>query len=499
MNQYVILNANDNVAVALQDLTAGTVISDLETPVTLQEDVKRGHKFTLQALSKNADVIKYGYPIGHVTEDVVAGQWVHTHNLATNLKDQLAYDYQPMTIPNHYQKEPERYFMGYKRDNGKVGIRNNLYIIPTVGCINPLLDIFVQQFKALHPDNGSFDNIIVLKHPYGCSQLGDDFEMTRRILVDAALQPNAGGVLVFGLGCENNQMDGMKAAIEAYEPINPDRMKFIISQEVKDELGDALDLLEELNEAAKDDHRVKCPLSDLKIGLKCGGSDGLSGVTANPLLGRLSDYIVAQGGSTVLTEVPEMFGAEQILMSRAKDQPTFEKIVELINEFKAYFESYHQPIYENPSPGNKEGGISTLEDKSLGCTQKSGTSPVCDVLQYGDKLKTNGLSLLQAPGNDLVSSSALASADCQMVLFTTGRGTPFATYVPTVKVASNSYIADKKPRWIDFDAGQLMNKSMDDLADQFIDFIIETASGRPTNNEQFGIHGIAIFKNGVTE
>lgn len=499
MNAYIILNALDNVAVALQDIMTGTEFEIHNQIVKVTSDIKRGHKFAIMPIGLNQDVIKYGFPIGHATAAIQTGEWVHVHNLATNLNSKLDYQYEPRSIQNHYQAGDQRTFMGYRRSTGKIGIRNNLYIIPTVGCINPLLDIVVQQFKALHPDNGSFDDVILLKHPYGCSQLGDDFEMTRRILVDAATQPNAGGVLVFGLGCENNQMAGMKAAIEAYQPIDEQRMKFLVSQEVKDELGDALDYMEELNEAAKDDQRVECPLSELKVGLKCGGSDGLSGVTANPLLGRLSDFVVAQGGSTVLTEVPEMFGAESLLMSRAKDEATFDKTVALINNFKDYFESYHQPIYENPSPGNKEGGISTLEDKSLGCTQKSGTSAVCDVLNYGDKIKHSGLTMLQAPGNDLVSSSALASADCQMVLFTTGRGTPFATYVPTVKVASNSYIADKKQRWIDFDAGQLMTKSMDELADEFIQFIIDTASGRKTNNEKYGIHGIAIFKNGVTE
>lgn len=500
MNQFIILNPNDTVAVALQDIPVGTALKTPQGIVTTREEVKRGHKIALRAFAAGDDVVKYGFPIGHATEAIAAGSWVHTHNLKTNLSGELSYTYQPQKLGNNYAgKKDSRTFMGYKRPNGKVGIRNDLYIIPTVGCINPLLDIVVQQFKALHPDNGSFDNVILLKHPYGCSQLGDDFEQTRKILVDAALQPNAGGVLIFGLGCENNQMDGMEKAIDAQGGIDPKRMKFLISQEVDDELGLALDYLEELNDAAADDIRTPQPLSELKIGLKCGGSDGLSGVTANPLLGQLSDFVTAQGGSTVLSEVPEMFGAETILMSRAKDEATFQKIVALINNFKGYFESFHQPIYENPSPGNKEGGISTLEDKSLGCTQKSGHSPVNDVLQYGEKIRQSGLTLLQSPGNDLVSSSAEASADCQMVLFTTGRGTPFATYVPTVKVASNSYIANKKPRWIDFDAGQLLEKSMSDLADEFIQYIIDVASGEKTNNEKYGIHGLAIFKTGVTE
>lgn len=500
MNQFIILNPQDKVAVALQDIPEKTVLETPHGQVTTLEKIERGHKIALESIKSGEDVIKYGFPIGHATQDIKQGALVHTHNLATNLSGELKYAYQPQTLTNIYAgKADKRTFMGYKRSNGKVGIRNDLYIIPTVGCINPLLDIIVQQFKALHPDNGSFDNVILLKHPYGCSQLGDDFEQTRKILVDAALQPNAGGVLIFGLGCENNQMDGMEEAIKEQGGIDSKRMKFLISQEVDDELGIALDDLEALNDAAAEDKRTPQPLSELKIGLKCGGSDGLSGVTANPLLGRLSDFVTAHGGSTVLTEVPEMFGAETILMSRAKDQATFEKVVALINNFKGYFESFNQPIYENPSPGNKAGGISTLEDKSLGCTQKSGHSPVNDVLQYGEKLRQSGLSLLQSPGNDLVSSSAEASADCQMVLFTTGRGTPFAPYVPTVKVASNSYIANKKPRWIDFDAGQLMHKSMDELADDFIQYIIDVASGEKTNNEKYGIHGLAIFKTGVTE
>ena len=500
MNQFIILNPKDSVGVALQDLPAGTpIVLDDGTSFTLQEDIKRGHKFALKNIATDENVIKYGFTIGHATQPINQGAWLHTHNVKTNLSGELTYTYNPVKFENKVAKD-SRTFMGYKRPNGKVGIRNDLYIIPTVGCINPLLDIIVEQFKALYPDNGSFDNVVVLKHPYGCSQLGDDFEQTRKILVDAALQPNAGGVLIFGLGCENNQMEGMKAELEkAGGPIDPQRIKFLVSQEVDDELGTALDMLKEINAAAANDVRTVQPLSELKIGLKCGGSDGLSGVTANPLLGRLSDFVTAQGGATVLTEVPEMFGAETILMSRAKDEATFEKIVSLINDFKKYFESFNQPIYENPSPGNKEGGITTLEDKSLGCTQKSGTSPVNDVLQYGEKIRTNGLSLLQSPGNDLISSSAEASADCQMVLFTTGRGTPFATYVPTVKVSSNSYIAKKKPRWIDFDAGQLMNTPMDKLADQFIQYIIDVASGEKTNNEKYGIHGLAIFKIGVTE
>ena len=501
MNNFIILDEHDSVAVALQDLPKGTVLKTANHgDVTTLEDITRGHKIALEDIKKGADIIKYGYPIGHATQDIKRGEHVHIHNIATNLSGELEYSYKPIKITTKVGKD-DRKFMGYKRPNGKVGIRNDLYIIPVVGSVSELIDPLVTQFKALHPDNGNFDNVVPLKHTYGIDTPQDNYKRARKILVDAALQPNAGAVLICGLGCaDDDELAQMKAALqEANGSIDTDRIKFLSSADSDDEITDGLAMLEELNAAVKDDQRTPQPLSELKIGLKCGGSDGLSGVTANPLLGRLSDFVAAQGGTTVLSEVPEMFGAETILMSRAKDEKTFDKTVNLINNFKAYFERFHQPIYENPSPGNKAGGISTLEDKSLGCTQKSGTSAVNDVLKYGDKIKTKGLNLLQAPGNDLVSSSAEASADCQMVLFTTGRGTPFATYVPTVKVSSNSYIANLKPRWIDFDAGHLMNESMDDLAAKFIQYIIDVASGKKTNNEKYDVHGIAIFKTGVTE
>ena len=501
MNNVIILDSHDSVAVALTDIPKGTTLhTQGHGDVEVLEDITRGHKIALEDIPKDKDVIKYGFPIGHATKDIRRGEHVHIHNLKTNLSGELSYHYNPIKITNKVAKD-DRKFMGYKRPSGKVGIRNDLYIIPVVGSVSELIDPLVDQFKALHPDNGNFDNIVPLKHTYGFDTPQDNYQRARKILVDAALQPNAGAVLICGLDCaSDDEMAKMKQAIEdANGPIDSSRMKFLNSAESDDEISDGLAMIESLNDAVAADQRTPQPLSELKIGLKCGGSDGLSGVTANPLLGRLSDFVAAQGGTTVLSEVPEMFGAETILMSRAKDEATFNKIVELINNFKGYFEQFNQPIYENPSPGNKAGGISTLEDKSLGCTQKSGTSAVNDVLHYGDKLKTKGLNLLQAPGNDLVSSSAEASADCQMVLFTTGRGTPFATYVPTVKVSSNSYIANLKPRWIDFDAGQLMHESMDELANKFIQYIIDVASGKKTNNEKYNVHGIAIFKTGATE
>lgn len=492
----LVLNEADSVAVATRDLRAGSRLTVGSTLVTLVDDIPAGHKFAVHPLREGDDVLKYGYPIGHATTGIPAGAWIHSHNLATNLGPNLGYRYSP--VPNPLKPgSPTATFEGYRRADGRVGIRNDLYIVPTVGCINGLCEGFREEFHNTHPDLGSFDSIIVMRHPYGCSQLGGDLAMTRRILQDIASHPNAAGALVVGLGCENNQLQELREAMGDYDS---ERIKFMVAQDVDDEYATALELIEQINAEARTDRRESVPLSELRIGLKCGGSDGFSGITANPLIGRLADFIVGQGGSAILTEVPEMFGAEQILMARAKNASVFDSIVSLVNGFKDYFRRYDQPIYENPSPGNKAGGITTLEEKSLGCTQKSGTSEIEDVLLYGQRIRTPGLSLLQAPGNDLVSSSALASAGCQLVLFSTGRGTPFGTYVPTVKIATNRRLAQRKQRWIDFDASKVLDAPADEVLDELVALVIAVANGtQRTRNEIGHMQEIAIFKDGVTE
>jgi altronate hydrolase len=494
MLDFIQINEIDNVVVALQDLTKGQTIQVNGKEVVLKEDVKRGHKVAINEIQENEYVIKYGYPIGHATQPISAGEHVHTHNTKTNLDGIQEYQYNQKLTVNSFENE-NLTFKGFKRKNGNVGIRNELWIVPTVGCVNGVAETIIKRFQKEVGDISPFENVLVLKHNYGCSQLGDDHGNTRSILRDAVLHPNAGGVLVLGLGCENNNLYEFKEGLGEYDE---DRVRFLVSQEVGNEIEEGVKLLKEIYEAAKNDTREEVPLSELKIGLKCGGSDGLSGITANPLLGRLSDFLVAQGGTTVLTEVPEMFGAETILMERAEDNEVFSKTVDLINDFKEYFMANNQPVYENPSPGNKAGGITTLEDKSLGCTQKAGTSVVTDVLKYGERLKTKGLNLLSAPGNDLVAASALASAGCQLVLFTTGRGTPFGTYVPTMKVSTNTPLYEAKPHWIDFNAGVLLEESADTVLRNFIDYVIQVASGEQVNNEKNDFREIAIFKTGVT-
>lgn len=494
MNAYIKINPADNVVVAIDPMKAGEKITVDGQDITLLSDIPAGHKIALKAFAADEHIIKYGCPIGHAREAIAQGAWVNEKNIKTNLDGLLEYTYNPVSvkldIPNKDLK-----FKGYRRKNGDVGIRNEIWIIPTVGCVNGVVNQLAEALRAETQGKG-VDAIVAFPHNYGCSQLGNDHENTRKVLRDMVLHPNAGAVLVVGLGCENNQPDAFREMLGDYDT---ERVRFMVTQKVHDEFEEGMKILRELYGIASADQREDVPLSELRVGLKCGGSDGFSGITANPLLGVFSDFLIAQGGTSVLTEVPEMFGAETQLMNRCSNVALFDKTVHLINDFKEYFIANKQPIYENPSPGNKAGGISTLEEKSLGCTQKCGKSEVKDVLMYGDRLKTKGLNLLSAPGNDLVASTALASAGCHMVLFTTGRGTPFGTYVPTVKVSTNSNLFNNKPGWIDFNAGSLVEgESMDSLAERFIDFIIEVASGKETNNERKNYREIAIFKTGVT-
>lgn len=498
MAQYIKINSSDNVAVALHNLGKGTAVRvEGCEDVVLVSDVPAGHKFTLRALKNGEDVIKYGYPIGHVIRDAAAGEMIDHNSVKTNLEGLLDYTYEP-ALTEIPEAKSKRTFMGFRRPDGQVGVRNQIWIVPTVGCVNGTVQKLAELFSAEKRGNmGSVDAIVAFPHNYGCSQLGDDHENTRKILRDMVRHPNAGAVLVVGLGCENNQLGIFR---EFVGEVDSRRVRMFETQKVEgDEIEYGLQQLREMFDACAGDERVEVPVSELRVGLKCGGSDGLSGITANPLLGRFSDWLVGQGGTTVLTEVPEMFGAETILMNRCADRGIFDKTVSLINDFKSYFIKNEQPVYENPSPGNKAGGISTLEEKSLGCTQKCGKSIVRGVMKYGERLSVKGLNLLSAPGNDLVAATALASSGCQMVLFTTGRGTPFGTFVPTMKISTNTPLYERKPAWIDFNAGVIAeDEAMDVTAERFIDYVLSVASGEPVNNEKSGFREIAIFKTGVT-
>ena len=495
MKEFIKINTSDNVVIALKNYKKGETITLDGDSLILLEDVSKGHKIALGNIEKDEDIIKYGMPIGHAVTPVKKGEWIHTHNMKTNLKDLSDYIYNPKFQYRVLDLE-KRSVEVYKRKNGDVGIRNKLWIVPTVGCVNGIAQLIKDEFLNEIGDI-QIDNINVLTHNYGCSQLGEDHINTRVILQNTVKHPNAGGVLVLGLGCENNQIGEFEKTLGEYDK---DKVKFLVTQDIEDEVEAGKNILLKLYEKMLQDKRESASLSEINFGLECGGSDGLSGITANPMLGEFSDYIVAQGGTTVLTEVPEMFGAETLLMKRCKNEEVFKKCVSLINDFKEYFIKNDQEIYENPSPGNKAGGITTLEDKSLGCTQKSGVSQVMDVLKYGEVLKEKGLNLLSAPGNDSVATTALASAKCHMVLFTTGRGNPYGGYVPTVKISTNSELYNKKRRWIDFDAGRLVSEdiTMDELLEEFIEYIIEVINGKKVNNELNRFQEIAIFKSGVT-
>lgn len=443
-----------------------------------------GHKYALIDIKKGENVIKYGSPIGHATEDIKKGDHVHTHNVKTNLKGNLEYTYNYKDYGITHV-DTDLTFDGYIRENGDIGIRNDIWIVNTVGCVNKVAENLAKLTGAK-----SFP------HPFGCSQLGDDQGITQKILCGMIKHPNAGGVLVLGLGCENNNIEEMKKVLGDY---NPNRVKFLNCQDYEDEIAEGVSLINELQAYASTFKKEKISISKLRLGLKCGGSDGYSGISANPLVGSLCDKLVSFGGSCVLTEVPEMFGAEHLLMERCVSREIFDKTVSLINNFKDYFTRHNQVIYENPSPGNKAGGITTLEEKSLGCVQKGGLSPVVDVLDYGDVLTKNGLSLLNGPGNDIVAVTNLMACGVHMILFTTGRGTPLGSSVPTVKISTNNNLATKKSNWIDFDASPILaGESMDNLTNSLLNYVIDVASGKKTKNEENGFEEISIFKDGVT-
>ena len=491
---FLKINPADSVVVCLQPKKKGDIIEIDGLKVVVSQDTPAGHKVLIKDAPKGTDIIKYGYPIGHAKEDLKAGDWVNENNLKTNLSGTLEYTYNPVNQELDIKKE-NRTFKGYVRKNGDVGVRNEIWIVPTVGCVNGIAERLVDALKKETGEKG-IDAIHAWHHNFGCSQLSGDHENTRKVLRDICLHPNAGAVLVLSLGCENNQPDDFMKMLGDYDK---DRIKLLITQKVDDEMEAGMEILRELYDIARQDKRTEVPVSKLRVGLKCGGSDGFSGITANPLVGEFSDWLVAQGGTSVLTEVPEMFGAETILMNRCRTEDLFNQTVSMINNFEEYFLSHGEPVGENPSPGNKAGGISTLEDNALGCTQKCGKAPVSGVMEYGDRLEHDGLNLLSAPGNDLVAATALASCGCHLVLFTTGRGTPFGTFVPTMKIATNPYLASHKKNWIDFSAGQLVEgRTMQELVPEFIDKVLAVASGELAKNEENGYREISIFKNGVT-
>ena len=487
----LVIHYTDNVGVAIMPLHAG----DRHQGVMLREDIPAGHKFALRDIPAGEPVIKFRASIGNASADIAAGAWVHTHNCKTNLSGAPEYVYQPAAIALPPYRPARSMFAGYPRADGRVGIRNELWILPTVGCVNGLGRRLAIEASA---DLGYLvpDGIHCFEHPYGCSQLGDDHRVIRQLLIALATHPNAGGVLMLGLGCEDN---GIEAFRETLGVIDENRVRFLCAQEAEDEVGAGMELLAELAARIPAQPRAMAPLSKLAVGLKCGGSDGFSGITANPLLGAVSDALIACGASTVLTEVPEMFGAERLLMARCVDEDAFDGVVALVNGYKNYLKRYGEIISENPSPGNKDGGITTLEDKSLGCIQKGGRAPVTGALPIGARADGPGLSLVNGPGNDLVAVTNLAAAGAQIVLFTTGRGTPYGGPVPTLKISTNSGLARRKPNWIDFDAGRLVSgESMRGLLGEFIKLVAETASGAPAKNETGGYREIAVFKDGVT-
>ncbi len=506
MQTYTVLKVHpeDSVAVAIRPLSQGELVEVAGLQIPVATDIPAGHKFALKALAKGEKVIKYGAPIGYAVTDIACGEHVHAANIKTTLSESAEYVYDKAQSEQFARKAEQRRkewegrvpaIKAYRRSNGAIGIRNELWIVPTVGCVNKIAENLVSWAQDNLKKAPFYDGIHVWAHPYGCSQLGDDHEATRTILSDLVHHPNAGGVLVLSLGCENNTPESFRALVGE---VDANRVKFLTTQDVSDELAESKRLLTELYETMKGDSREEVGMDNLIVGFKCGGSDGLSGITANPLVGRFCDALTAMGGTGILTEVPEMFGAEQLLMNRSVDEQVYNQTVSLINDFKQYFVKHNQVVYENPSPGNKAGGISTLEDKSLGCIQKGGQAMITDVLGYGDRIKKRGLNLLNGPGNDIVSTTALTACGAHIILFTTGRGTPLGAPVPTIKISSNSALAEKKANWIDFDAGRLLKEDEEIVLSDFLSLIQRVASGDSmAKNEENGYAEISLFKDGV--
>jgi altronate hydrolase len=498
------IHPKDTVAVALRAIPAGAKLRVGSADITALQEIPPGHKVALVPIPKGTAVIKYGFPIGRATADIPAGSHVHVHNVETLLTETAEYRYTPKPPAPAARGDPVS-IQAYKRPGGEIGVRNELWVIPAVGCVNKTAEILARWAHSEFAGKG-IDAAAAWTHPYGCSQMGADHETTRRILADLALHPNAGGVLVVGLGCENNTMDSFKALLAESLPqgaLDSGRFAFMVTQNCADEIAEGKALLKKLFGYASTFKREDVDASRLILGMKCGGSDGFSGITANALAGRVSDALSALGGTAVLTEVPEMFGAEHMLMDRCVSRAVFDKTVSLITDFKAYFTGHGQVVYENPSPGNKDGGITTLEDKSCGCVQKGGQAPVKAVFRYGERIPADpgsggGVVLLEGPGNDIVSTTALTAAGCHLILFTTGRGTPLGAPVPTIKIATNSDLAARKSGWIDFDAGRLLTEDPDNITREMLSLVWDTASGKTTKNEQNGYREIGIFKSGVT-
>ncbi|MCI2109830.1 MAG: altronate dehydratase family protein [Acidaminococcaceae bacterium] len=491
MNSVIHIGSNDNVAVAIQPVEKGQILTVDGLKITALEDIKQGHKIAVKAINKGENIIKYGFPIGHALVDIKAGEWVHTHNAKTNLSGEVTYSYHPSAIKLPTGKPLT--FQGFQRADGKVGIRNEIWIIPTVGCVNDIAEKLARDNRDLV--QGTVEGIHAFTHPFGCSQTGKDHAQTRKLLAALAKHPNAGAVLVVSLGCENLTHEQF---LEELGDFDKERILFMTCQEENDELAKGRELLKKCIAFAGNFHRQELSSDKLIVGMKCGGSDGLSGITANPVVGKFSDLLLAQGGSTILTEVPEMFGAEGMLMNRCINEQVFQKAAHMLNGFKDYFIAHHEVVYDNPSPGNKAGGITTLEDKSCGCVQKGGTAPIVDVINYAEQVTKHGLTLLYGPGNDLVSCTALTAAGAQLILFTTGRGTPFGAPVPTLKISSNTNLAAKKANWIDFNAGVVATgDSIDSVGKQLLQLVIAVASGKQAKNEINEFRGISIFKDGV--
>lgn len=493
------LHANDNVVVARTPIPCGTTLTIDHRTFVATQDIPPGHKVAVAEIASSSPVVKYGQIIGYASASIASGDWVHVHNLVAK-RSEFNYDFSTELCP---APTPDRIrtFQGYKRTDGQFGTRNYVALISTVNCsATTARYVAAELAKTDLTPFPNVDGIVPLVHKGGCAMSfgGEDHLQLNRTLAGFATHPNIAACLILGLGCETAQASHLQREhgliqLGSHSSLgNVDRPMIVNIQEVggvRKTVDHVVGILRDLLPAANDVRREPLPVSRLKVALECGGSDGNSGITANPALGVASDLLVAQGGTVILSETPEIYGAEQMLTKRAVNRSVGEKLLERIRWWEDYAQRHNASIDNNPSVGNKLGGLTTIFEKSLGAIAKAGTTPLQAVYRYAEPINEPGFVIMDSPGFDPASVTGKVASGAQIVVFTTGRGSCFGCKPsPTIKVATNTPMFNRMRDDMDIDAGRILDgTSVQAVGEEIFERIIATASGSPTLSESQGI------------
>ncbi len=487
MKDFIRLDADDNVVTATHALEVGVEVADGKKTIQL---IPSGHKVAIRAIPKGDQIRKYAQMIGVASDHIAPGEHVHTHNcdfVATNQNYEFGTDMRDVTPATGDT------FMGYKRENGAVGTRNYIAIVTSVNCsataARRIADAFGPEELAAYPN---VDGVVAFVHGTGCGMAsdGDGFEALQRVMWGYAKHPNHAGVLMVGLGCEMNQIDwlleayGLKAS-ETFQVMNIQNVAGL-QKTIDMGIAKVRAMLPIANEAK----REPCPVSDLKVALQCGGSDAWSGITANPALGYACDLLAAQGGTGVLAETPEIYGAEHLLTRRAVSEDVGKKLIGLVEWWKDYTARNKGSMDNNPSPGNKKGGLTTILEKSLGAAAKGGTSPLTGVYKYAEPVTAKGFTFMDSPGYDPASVTGQIAGGCQVVVFTTGRGSAFGSKPsPTIKVSTNTTMYERMTDDMDVNAGDMLlgDVTLEEKGREIYEMILRVASGEASKSEAQGL------------